>query len=135
NTFTQERVKSYSAIVSSPVVLEPVLASLHLVTTPQELAHRLSATAPLNTVLINVTVRDPSATQAKAIADGVALSFTKVVTELEAPPGGGGSPIKVSVVKQADVPSAPVSPKKTLDVALGLLLGLAIGVGVAVLRE
>jgi polysaccharide biosynthesis transport protein len=135
NTFTEERVKSYAAIVSSPIVLTPVIASLHLPQTPSELGAKVSASAPLNTVLINVTVRDRSPAQAKAIADAVSLSFTKVVATLETPANGGSSPIKVSVVKQADVPGSPVSPNKKLDIALGLLLGLALGIGFAVLRE
>ena len=135
NTFTQERVKSYAAIVSSPIVLTPVIKALGLAVTPQELGKNVGATAPLNTVLINVTVRDASPEQAKSIADAVSLSFTKVVADLETPASGGSSPIKVSVVKQADVPAVPVSPNKKLDIALGLVLGLALGVGVAVLRE
>jgi succinoglycan biosynthesis transport protein ExoP len=135
NTFTQERVKSYAAVVSSPIVLTPVVKSLGLAITPQQLGAEVSASAPLNTVLINVTVRNASPEQAKSIADAVSLSFTKVVAQLETPASGGSSPIKVSVVKEADVPTAPVSPNKKLDIALGLLLGLALGVGVAVLRE
>ena len=135
NTFTQQRVKSYAAIVSTPIVLDPVIKSLKLTSTPQVLGQSVSASAPLNTVLINVSVRSTSPTQAKLIADAVSLSFTKVVAQLETPANGGTSPIKVTVVKQADVPSVPVSPNKKLDIALGLLLGLAIGVGVAVLRD
>jgi capsular exopolysaccharide synthesis family protein len=38
-------------------------------------------------------------------------------------------------VKQADVPSVPVSPNVPVNVALGLLVGLALGIGIAVLRE
>ena len=37
--------------------------------------------------------------------------------------------MRVSVVKQADVPTAPVSPRTKLNIALGLLVGLAVGVG------
>ena len=135
NTFTQERVKSYAAIVSSPIVLNPVIASLHLTETPAQLGANVSASAPLNTVLINVTVHNTSPAQAKSIADAVSLSFTKVVATLETPANGGTSPIKVSVVKQAEIPGVPVSPNKKLDIALGILIGLALGVGVAVLRE
>ena len=116
-------------------MLDPVIKSLHLSSTPQVLGQSVSAYAPLNTVLINVSVRSTSPSQAKLIADAVSLSFTKVVAQLETPANGGTSPIKVTVVKQANVPSVPVSPNKTLDIALGLLLGLAIGVGVAVLRD
>jgi capsular exopolysaccharide synthesis family protein len=135
NTFTQERVKSYAAIVSSPIVLTPVIKNLGLPVTPQELGANVSASAPLNTVLVNVTVRNTSAAEAKSIADAVSQSFTEIVAKLETPASGGLSPIKVTVVKQADIPRAAVSPNKKLDIALGLLVGLALGIGVAVLRE
>ena len=58
-----------------------------------------------------------------------------MVSNLEKPEGGGTSPVRVSVVKQANVPTAPVSPRTKLNIALGLLVGLAVGVGGAVLRE
>ena len=41
----------------------------------------------------------------------------------------------MTTVKQASVAAVPVSPNKKLDIALGLLLGLAMGVGIAVLRD
>jgi len=50
----------------------------------------------------------------------------------------GLDPSKVSpptVLLPAKLPKAPVSPNKTLDGALGLLVGLAFGVGLAFLRE
>lgn len=135
NTFTQERVKSYAEIVSSPKVLDPVIAQLHLTESDAELAHHVSASAPLNTVLINVTVTDTDPAAAAKIANAVGASFSTVVGLLEEPAGGSASPIKVTTVKQATVPVVPVSPNKKLDIALGLFLGLAVGLGIAVLRD
>jgi len=135
NTFTQERVKSYAEIVSSPKVLDPVIAQLHLTESDTELAHHVSASAPLDTVLINVTVTDTNAASAARIANAVGASFSSVVSVLEEPATGGASPIKVTTVKQASVAAVPVSPNKKLDIALGLFLGLAVGLGIAVLRD
>jgi succinoglycan biosynthesis transport protein ExoP len=135
NTFTQERVKSYAAIMSSPKVLDPVIAKLGLPGSDTELAQRVSASAPLDTVLINVTVTGTDPQAAARIANAVGASFSTVVASLEEPASGGASPIKVTTVKQAGVPSVPVSPNKKLDIALGLLIGLAVGVGIAVLRD
>jgi len=86
-------------------------------------------------VLINVTVKNASARQAQRIADAVGQQFTTVIAQLEAPEGGGTTPVKISVVQPADLPTAPVSPKLTLNLPLGLLVGLALGIGAAVLRE
>jgi capsular exopolysaccharide synthesis family protein len=134
-TFTQQRVVSYAQIVTSPDILQPVIDQLGLDTTPQKLAGEISATAPVGTVLINVAVDDVSAARAKAIANAVSVQFTAYVLTLETPTAGGPAPIKVTVVQPANLPTGPVSPRTKVDVALGLLLGLAVGLGLAVLRE
>jgi len=133
--FAQQRVKSYAQIIDSPLVTAPVIERLALASTPAQLADRIEATAPLDTVLIDVTVRDTSAVQAQRIADAVAAEFTQVASSLERPGGMAVSAIKVSVVRQADLPSAAISPRPRLNLAAGLLVGLALGVGAALLRE
>jgi polysaccharide biosynthesis transport protein len=135
SSFSQQRVKSYADIVTSPRVLQPVIDDLGLTMSPRRLAESVSAEAPLDTVLINVSVRDTSAPQAQQIADAISKQFIDVVQELEKPQGDRATPIKVSVVQPAELPQAPVTPNKKLNLALGLLVGLALGVGVGVLRE
>ncbi|MHB8449152.1 MAG: tyrosine-protein kinase domain-containing protein [Mycobacteriales bacterium] len=133
--FTQQQVTSYADVVGTPTVTAPVIAQLHLPFTANQLAKKISATVPLNTVLIDIAVSDTNPGRAAAIANAVAAQFVTVVDQLETPTTGGKSPVRVSVVQGATTPTAPVSPKKTLDLALGLLVGLALGVGGAVLRE
>jgi polysaccharide biosynthesis transport protein len=133
--FTQQRVKSYAQIVNTPAVLAPVIAQLHLTMSTDELARRVSASAPLDTVLINVAVDDPSPARARDIANAVSAEFADQVRVLETPVGGGSAPVNLTVVKQADLPLAPVSPRTKVNLVLGFLLGLAVGVGVAVLRD
>jgi non-specific protein-tyrosine kinase len=48
---------------------------------------------------------------------------------------GVDSPVKVSTVKQAIPASGPSSPKKSINFALGLLLGFGAGIGIASLRK
>lgn len=133
--FAQQRVKSYADIVDSPPVTEAVIRELGLEVSTQRLADQISASAPLDTVLINVDVTDELPARAQLIANSVAERFTAVASELERPEGGQTSPVKVSVVRPADLPEAPVAPRPVLNLMLGLLAGLAVGVGAAVLRE
>jgi capsular exopolysaccharide synthesis family protein len=133
--FTQQRVISYAQIVNTPAVLGPVIEQLHLNMSTDQLAKQVSATAPLNTVLINVSVDDPSAVRARDIANAVSQEFADQVRVLETPVSGGPAPVKLTVVKQADLPTSPVTPRTKVNLALGILLGLALGVGLAVLRD
>lgn len=135
NQFAQQRVKSYAAIVDSPAVTEYVISELGLDLSPRELAAKIGAAAPPDTVLINVSVRDPDPQLARLIVNTVAARFTTVAPELETPPGASLSPLKVSVVRQADLPESTVWPRYGLNVALALLLGLGIGLALAVFRE
>jgi succinoglycan biosynthesis transport protein ExoP len=132
--FTQNRVKSYVDMVTSPRVLRPVVDSLKLTTTPEGLAGSITADSPLDTVLINITVTSTSARLASDVANAAAESLGTQVTALEKP-SDGKSPVRVSTLRTATMPTAPATPNPKLNLALGLLVGLALGVGLAVLRE
>ncbi|HRY10476.1 MAG: polysaccharide biosynthesis tyrosine autokinase [Actinobacteria bacterium] len=141
--FVQQRVKSYVDVVDSPAVLDPVIEDLGLDTTNVELAEQVSAQTPPNTVLLNVTVTDPSSKQATDIANAVAASYAAEIKRLEgASPQTGKKagatpqvPVEVSIIKPARPALSPVSPRTALNVVLGALLGFLVGVGVAVLRH
>lgn len=135
NTFTQARVQSYTSVVTSPAVLNPVIQSLKLNKSTQDLAGEVSADAPLNKVLINLHVTDKDPALAAQIANALAAQFSTVVTELEATTGNGTSPVKLTVTQPATVPELPASPKPKLDFAIGILLGIVLGLGLAFLRE
>jgi tyrosine-protein kinase len=130
--FSQQRVKSYAQIVNSPRILQPVINELGLQVSADDLAERVTATAPLDTVLIDVTVADRSPDRARDLANAIGAQVDKYIKSLDT---SAGAPVHVSVVRPAEVPASPVSPKTKLNIALGLLLGLAAGVALAVLRE
>ncbi|MFF2344750.1 polysaccharide biosynthesis tyrosine autokinase [Pseudarthrobacter sp. NPDC058119] len=134
NTFSQARVQSYVKTVDSPVVLQPVIDSLGLDLTSEKLAQKVTATTETNTVLINIAVTDTSAVQAAAIAQAVADSMIKAVDSLEKPKTGGSSPVSLSVIKPAVAPLTPSAPNTKVNLLLGLIIGLALGAGSAVLR-
>jgi polysaccharide biosynthesis transport protein len=133
--FTQQRVRSYAQIVSSPPVTQAVIQELGLRERTPELQSRIRASVPTDTVLIDVTVKDGSPERARAIADALGKRFPGFVDDVETPPGGSVSPVKVTVTRPAQLPTDPVSPNKALYLGLGALLGLMLGIGAAVLRE
>ncbi len=134
SSFAQSQVKSYAEAVSTPRVLDSVIKRLELNVTSDELAEYVKATAPLDTVNIEITVTDPSPSRAADIANAVTSSFREVIAAITKPTTGQ-SQVSVSVLRNATVPQEPVSPNTKLNLALGLLVGLALGVGLAVLLE
>jgi non-specific protein-tyrosine kinase len=133
--FTQERVKSYTRIVTSPGVLNGVIHQLGLPTTSGQLATKVSATAPLDTTLVDIRVSDPSAVRAQRIADATAAQFTRYIGTVEGSSAGAPPLVKASVVGGSQPPSTPTSPRPALNLAIGLVCGLVVGVAGAVLRE
>jgi len=134
NTFTQQRVKTYAELVTTAAVLQPTIDSLNINTSVAKLRGQVSATAPLNTTVINVTVNHTDAVFAATLATETAAQLIGVVEQIETTNPVAGSPVRLTVVQEAEVPAAPTSPKKALSVALGLMLGLALGVAIALLR-
>ncbi|MCU1596081.1 MAG: Protein-tyrosine kinase [Frankiales bacterium] len=133
--FSQQRVKSYVSVITSIRTGSLVKADLGLDESAGTIASKVAASAPLDTVLINVSVKDSDPARAMAIANSVGTVFPGLVDQLEKPRAGGTSPISVKVSQSAELPTVPTSPRPKLNLALGLLVGLAVGVGGAVLRE
>lgn len=133
--FSAQRVTSYADLVSSRDMAERVADRLDLDVAPQELADQVSARVVPETVILQLTATDPNPAQAQRLADAYAETLTRAVEELETPPGGGRAPIKASVVDAASFPETPVSPEPLRNVGLALVVGLLLGVGLAVVRE
>jgi len=135
NLFSQQRVASYAELVTSDDVLTQTVDALKLDTTPEKLAAQITATAVPETVLINVTVSDSSATRAAAIANTVSQIFASRVANLETPDGAAAPMTRVVVAQQASVPEARTSPNNKMNVALGGVVGVLAGFALALLAE
>jgi capsular exopolysaccharide synthesis family protein len=135
NTFTQDRVQSYTSIANSPAVTTAVIRDLGLDMTPSQLAAKISADAPLNKVLINLHVTDHDPRTAARLANAVAEHFDTVVENVEQTAADGQPVVKLTVIHPAEVPTSPVKPSKILNIGLGIVIGLLLGVGIVILRD
>lgn len=131
NLFTQQRVTSYAQLLTGEALAAEVVDDLDLELTPAAVAGKVNASVLPETVILDVTVTDTDPARARAIAASLAEQFTERVLELEA----DVSALKVSIVEPADINSDPVSPDITRNLALGGVLGLLIGLGLALLRS
>lgn len=135
NTFTSDRVQSYTSIANSPDVVGPVIRRLGLKITPSQLSAKISADAPQNKVLINLHVTDDSPVAAATIANAVGAQFNTVVSNTEQTDADGKPVVKLTVIHPASIPAVPIKPSKAINIGLGLVLGLLVGLGVVLLRD
>lgn len=136
--YARTHVSSYTDMVDSNDVLQAVRANLGLAASRDssyaDLADSITATNPLETAIINVTVQDASAARAFRVATAIGEVYDPVVAKMENA-GGGQSPVRVNVLSAPTLPTSPHSPSRPLYAGGGLALGLAAGAGLAWLLE
>jgi capsular exopolysaccharide synthesis family protein len=135
NSLAVERVQSYADLIDTHSLAQRVSTKLGGQLSPDTLEKRVSASAIPNTVNLTITARSTSPSGAQQVAQAYAVELSREVSRIEAPANGQPSPIRMSVVDDAQVQTVPVSPNKVKDVLLGLFLGLVIGVFLAVVRD
>ena len=101
----------------------------------EDLARNVTASAKADTVLIDVKVLDESPVRARDIANALSTVFVAMVAELETPPGGLVPDARVTIEQRATIPQKPVVPDKTRNLAIGLLLGIVLGIAAAFVRH
>ncbi|QIK65380.1 polysaccharide biosynthesis tyrosine autokinase [Nocardioides sp. HDW12B] len=130
--FGQQRVNSYVRLLKSELMAERVVADTDLDLSEREVMTSVEGKADLNTVLLTAEIRNTSPDRVQAITESVAVEMPSLVEEIESE--GGQAPVLLRRVSGPTINTSPVSPQKELWVAAGLLLGLALGVAVALLR-
>ncbi|UMG91135.1 polysaccharide biosynthesis tyrosine autokinase [Nocardioides sp. TF02-7] len=133
----QQRAASYASAAKSSGLAEEVIGRLDLEDlTPEELADRISADVEEGTTFIEITVRDGNARTAQTINDVVTTTFIDYVTELETPSGAGGaSQIDPKVTDAPTYNPDKVSPRTVLNLVVGGIIGLLLGVALAIARD
>ncbi|MBB1055662.1 polysaccharide biosynthesis tyrosine autokinase [Dietzia sp. B44] len=129
----QQRVQSYAALVESTNIAQQVVDAARADLAPSQVAGQTTATADARTVLLNVSVTDSDPQRALQLAEGFGEVLPEAINRLETPDGGGPALAKLTVVNPPALPTSPIAPKTEQNVAIGLVLGLLAGVGIALL--
>lgn len=135
-TYARQAVTSYIDVVVSSLVLDRVIERLDLDTTSADLADRVTASSPEDSVLLNISVVDEDPEGAATIANAIGEEFASVVVEnLETTNVAGVSRVGIQTIQPALPDNSPVSPKPLVNVAVGLLVGLVLGIALAFMRN
>lgn len=135
SNYVQSLVQTYTLLVVSPTVLDPVIGEVGLDETPNRLARRVDVNVPLNTVVIEIGVTDADGEIAQKTANAIAEELAVAVREVS-PVGAEDEPaVRIETISPARTPTVPVSPNTRMNVAAGAAAGLGLGVVFAVLRR
>ncbi|NUO34134.1 MAG: polysaccharide biosynthesis tyrosine autokinase [Dermatophilaceae bacterium] len=125
-------LSTYLDVLTSPSVMDPLRTRLGLAPgTPLNVSGEVSQTS--NMMTITATGGDPQlvarvATEAGPVLADVAKKFSPLLASY-------GQSVEADTIVPASVPSEPTSPNAKRNLALGGLLGLALGLGLALLRH
>lgn len=126
---SQALAVTYAEIITSRAVLQDTINTLQLSETVKQLTKMTTVQVKGGTEIILVSVKDRDAIRAASIANAMANSF---ITQL---------PILVSRVENVSVIDGAVpmtdqvSPRPLLNIAMGMVVGLVLGVFVAFLVD
>src|SRR5690625_4496372 len=138
DNYAKSRVKSYLDLAESRAVAEIVIDNLDLDTTPVALLSDVSATNPMDTPTIKVSVSANAPEEASRIAEGWIAAIGEQIETIEndgARDSDSPSIVTFRSLDTAQVPSSPSSPNIPLIIAIGLALGLGIAITYAFVRS
>ena len=130
--FAQRRINSYVGILRSETMAAEIVRDTRLDITPDEVQEMISTSVNPDTVLMNVTVTDTSAARSLIVGESIADRLDDTIDELEN--RANRNAIQLRLLSGPTLNPDPVSPREKLNLALGFLLGLGVGIAQALLR-
>ncbi|HEY2421732.1 MAG TPA: Wzz/FepE/Etk N-terminal domain-containing protein [Neobacillus sp.] len=123
-------INTYNVIIKSPAILDKVSEELNLNMTATQLNGKITVGSEKDSQVVNVTVVDTDPNLAAKIANKTAEVFQKEIVKIM-------NVDNVSILAKATVADhqAPIKPRPLLNVAIALVVGLMVGVGVAFLLD
>jgi capsular polysaccharide biosynthesis protein/cellulose biosynthesis protein BcsQ len=137
----QPFTQTMSSLLKSEIVAETVIRDLNLDKTPKSLLSDVKVSTTPNSAVLQVTVDSTDRSYAVRVLRRMASVFTALVAEklggTPKTPGAAGAlpPITATVFDPAHASSTPVAPKPTRTIAFAGVIGLALGLVLAWLRE
>lgn len=129
---SQQRMQSYASLLTSRRVIQAIVKGEDV----DKLRENVKAEAVPDTVLLRATVTDGDPHRAARLANSLSQAFAQLIDDLERPArSSGGAKVSISVVDQAQVPSVPIKPQLSINVALGALVGLTVIGGAIILKD
>lgn len=124
----QRLIKTYSELVKTKDLVRKSISNVGQDISVNEVLSKLQAISIADTQILQIKYVSDSREEAYDMVYGITEEFMKLSKKLY--PKGN-----VHIIQQPIVPEIPVGPNKKMNVAIGALLGMMIGLGVTFLRE
>ncbi|MDP4551654.1 Wzz/FepE/Etk N-terminal domain-containing protein [Alkalihalobacillus macyae] len=123
-------INTYSVLIKSPLILDEVKKELDLNLSTGAINNKISVSNAQNSQVVLISVKDPDPQLAVDIANTTTSVFEKQVKILY-------NTDNVRILSKAGFEGtpAPVNPNPVLNMAIALVVGLMVGVGLAFLLE
>lgn len=128
------KVKSFLDLGTWRSVAENAIEELGIDASPEAVVNRVRVTNPADTVNIKVEASASTPEGARDLAQAWIRGMAAEIESLESSDGASLAAVQLVPGDSARLPSAPSSPNTRLALAIGGLIGLALGIGYAVLR-
>lgn len=135
---SEQRAASYVEVIGSGLLADRVIDELGLdreQTSADDLVDHISASVVLDSAVLELRFTDPDPEVAQSIVQAYAEQLVEVAADIETPDDGGDLPTKITVIDRASFEPKAISPRPFRNAVLGLMLGLVLGVSIALLRE
>ncbi|MGW9018012.1 YveK family protein [Priestia megaterium] len=125
-------ISTYNDIIKSPAILDTVIEKLKLDGSAKSLSGQIQVTSAENSQVALITVQDTNAKRATEIANTTASVFQQKVPKIM-----NMNIDNVSILSKADLAASksPVKPQPVLNIAIALVVGLMVGIGLSFLLE
>jgi receptor protein-tyrosine kinase len=130
--------RTYATLMTERPLIQQVSGELGLSIRPEDLAKEITVTPEPNTTILDVSVKDTNPALARDLANRLAadlIAQIKQIEQQEAQLPNSRSGDNLIVVSPAVLPDRPVSPNKTLNVAIAFAAGLLLALGLAFLLD
>lgn len=127
----QQLTQTMANLIDSRTVAEAVIRRLDLDEQPEEFLDRTTVEQIPDTQVIQVSYRDPDPETAQRVANAVGEEFSRQVSDVSP----SANSVTATLWQRAALPDEPVSPDPVRNVVLALMLGIVLGVGLALLLE
>lgn len=134
-TFSEQVVAGLAEVATTPYVLSEVRSALGLPYTSRQLTTKITASAPTQTSVLEITASDSSPRRSARIADSVAYYLASAAHRLTPNTAGQAGAVKLTQIQSASADVELVSPNVLVNLVLGLLTGLIVAMVVGAARE